>query len=197
MKKIDIIQTTILVIAIMVGYSVVEFFLSLLAALPQIFSPYANGAGNLATRLIVMMLAAIATYLLIRFSRRIAAWLLKNDPDGDTEGAARWDVDRRTLVFALIIGIGLYTMVYALAYAINDLIDFFNLKVAVTSGRPAPSRKDYLVLELLRLTIGAMLVYAAPNLSDFIEKTIAVRLKREAPEEQEGSAETRTDTQPD
>jgi len=178
MKKIDILQTTILVIAVMSAYSVMENILSTVSAFAQAFVPYSPGFGAAITQLIITIAVAIVVYLLIRYSRWIAGWLLKNDPDGDTEDTARWNVDRRTLIFALIIGIGLYTVIFALAYAINDFIDFFNLKVAANSGISVPNRRNYLILELLRLTIGAFLIYGAPNLTDFIEKTIAVRLKR-------------------
>ena len=181
MKKIDIIQTTILVIAILNAYTLVEFLLSTLSSISLAFYPYSGGVGDVIVKLIITLAVIGGVYLLIRYSRRIALWLLKADPEGDTQGEARWNVDRRTLVFALFIGIGLFMFSDATVYAIRDFYDLFKEKVA-SHTIMAPPKTNYLVLELLRVTIGALLIYASPTLTDFIEKKIAVRMKIPATE---------------
>lgn len=182
MKKIDIVQTTVLVIAVINAYSAVDYFLSLLPALAMAFNPISGGVADIMIRLIITIAMVVAVYLLIRYSRQIAVWLLKSDPESDEEDVARWNVDRRTLIFALIVGIGLYMLVFALSYAINDLYALFKYKAATGYSTRTPPKTNYLVLELLRVTIGAFLIYASPNLTDFIEKNIAIRLKVATPE---------------
>jgi hypothetical protein len=179
MKKVDILQTTLLVLAIMNAYVAMEYFLSMLAEIPKASSLYSGGFGEVITLLIITIALAAAVYLLIRYSRRIAEWLLKIDPEGDTEDTASLDLDRRTILFVLCVGIGLYVLIQASAYAIDDAYDLFKNKVTGTSALLA--KRNYLVLELLRVTLGALLIYAAPNLTDFIEKKIAVRLKSQTP----------------
>jgi hypothetical protein len=45
--------------------------------------------------------------------------------------------------------------------------------LSLLNSQPA---RNYLILELLRVTLGCFLIYAAPSLANMIEKNIAVRL---------------------
>jgi hypothetical protein len=89
-------------------------------------------------------------------------------------------LDRRNIVFALIIGIGLYTLIQAAPYVIVHLFELFRNKVGPDMFRQGSPGKTNLIVQLLQVTIGAFLVYAAPTLTNFIDKTIAVRLDGES-----------------
>jgi hypothetical protein len=231
MKKFDIVHTTILIVAILCGYSALQQFLGILSAVfyaSDIF--YArSGIGSIALpTLISTCTYVIAAIILVKNSKRIANFLMGSEkqeyeefldgttPDEnvpqaaetieptrppypttpayptttinptdptalvppETPEAAEWHLDRRSILFALFIGIGLYTMIEYIPALLNSLLAQFRHEVA--SGamdliKPARN-KDSVVLELLRVTIGAFLIYAAPNLTNFIEKTIAARL---------------------
>lgn len=210
MKKFDIVHTTILIVAILCGYSALQQLLGILSAVfyaSDIFYSR-SGIGSIALpALISTCTYVIAGTILVKNSKRIANFLMGSEkqeyeeflddatPDEhvpqpaettdptalvapETPGAAEWRLDRRSILFAMFIGLGLYTMIEYIPALLNSLFAQFRHEVA--SGamdliRPARS-KDSILLELLRVTIGAFLIYSAPNLTNFIEKTIAARL---------------------
>jgi hypothetical protein len=203
MKKIDLLHTTILIIAILCGYSALQQLLSLLSASFYISDIFVSTSGMGTVVSVALLQAAldiIACILLVRNGRRIAAYLLRNDnPRGLPEltdlaksaaeaagaessatknpDALEWRFDRRNLVFVLIIGIGLYTSILHIPVLFKELIDLFRNQVRRDSmGFAKALGKDDVLLNLLRVTIGALLIYAAPTLTNFIERTIAPRL---------------------
>jgi hypothetical protein len=203
MKKIDLIHTAVLIIAILCGYSALQQLLTLLSAslyLSDIFEATSGMGAVVSLALLQAALYTIACILLVRNGRRIAAYLLRNhhppvpsqviDPEssaveaGGAETSATenpdahvWYFDRRDILFVLFIGIGLYTLILHIPVLLNELIDLFRNQVKRESmGFAIPSKKEDVLLNLLRVTIGTLLIYAAPTLTNYIEKTIASRL---------------------
>lgn len=176
MKKIDLVQTTLIVIAVLNAYNALYAIIGLLAGISM--ASGLDGQQALIAQFVLTVIVTGGVFLIIRYSRQIAAWLLKFDPEGDAEGSARWDVDRRALIFARLIGMGLFMLIESLPNLAEDLFYAFKSKVGHNAGPFAP-KENYLLLELLKAALGALLVYAAPGLTDFIEKSIAVRLKRQ------------------
>jgi hypothetical protein len=203
MKKIDLLHTTILIIAILCGYSALEQLLSLLSAsfyISDIFVATSGMGTVVSVALLQAALDTIACILLVRNGRRIAAYLLRKhqppvspqvtDPESSAAEAAGAEIsatddpdalqrnfDRRDILFVLFIGIGLYTLILYVPALLNELISVFRNQVKRDSmGFAIPPGKDDVLLNLLRVTVGALLIYAAPTLTNFIERTIAPRL---------------------
>ncbi|HEV9036723.1 MAG TPA: hypothetical protein VGQ51_08885 [Puia sp.] len=174
MKKIDIIQTTLIIIAVLNAYNALYTIIALVTEVPMVSGP--GGQQALIAQFLISALVTSGVFLIIRYSRPIAAWLLRFDPEGDAEGSARWHLDRRTLIFALFIGIGALMLINALPDVAADLFYAFKSKVS-RSVEPFAPNENQLLLQLLKVALGALIVYAAPGLTGFIEKSIAVRLK--------------------
>jgi len=191
MKKIDLIHTTLLIVAILTGYTALTYFLLLLSEVTFLSGPFSDLSMRFAYFAILTGLFSFACIILIRNSRRYASLILKDEPEGSWEDTARWNLDRRNLLLVLFIGIGLYTLIQAAAFLLYDGYHWFTTKVSGGFGMETPdSRKTSVALELLRLTIGAFLIYAAPNLTNFIENNIAIRLQEENPDRGEDSQST-------
>jgi hypothetical protein len=214
MKKADLLHTTILVLAILAGYSAMQGVLYFLTYVTFATDSTAS-TGLLLYQLFPALLFAVACVLLIRNGRKYTAALLKMADAKDTEeeeeeeiviipetGASvaeapktaletvpvfeaagdadiELQLDRRNIVFALIIGIGLYTLIQAVPYVIVHLFELYRNKVGSDMFKQGASGKTNLIIHLLQVTIGAFLVYAAPTLTNFIDKSIAVRLDGE------------------
>lgn len=174
MKKIDLIHTAILIVAILAGYMAIQSIISALS-----FITFYHGdrlSDQLAYLSIACLGPVIVCLVLIRNGRRLAELMLKDEPEGSWEQASYWDLDRRNIIFVLFIGIGLYIMIQAIPNLLIDLYQLFAEKVSPVLLRTMNVNKDTLVIELLRITIGTFLIYASPTLTNFIESTIAVRL---------------------
>jgi hypothetical protein len=177
MKKVDLLQTTILIVAILAGYDAVQNLISLLS-----YMAYGNDLYRLQSispiiyNLLMVVLHAIACVILLRNARKYATAILSDEEETSWEAAAEWQLDRRNIIFVLFIGMGLYTLIQAIPYAIDHFLEFFTSKVSRDPMQPQSARKNLLLVELLRTTIGGFLIYAAPSLTNYIDKKIAVRL---------------------
>jgi hypothetical protein len=176
MNKTDLIHTTILIVGILCGYSALQSALYFLTSLTYSVDLYhLQGIASPLENLIPVALYSIACAILIRNGRKYATTLLNKDEDSFAEEAVEWQLDRRNIIFILFIGMGLYTLILAVPFVISDFFDLFKDKVGA-SALITPAKKNYLVTELLRTTIGIFLIYAAPSFTNYIDKTIAVRL---------------------
>jgi len=174
MKKIDLIHTAILIVAILAGYMAIQ---SIISALSFITFYHGDGLSDQLAYLSIACLGpVIACLVLIRNGRRLAELMLKDEPEGSWEQASYWDLDRRNIILVLFIGIGLYIMIQAIPNLLIDLYQLFVDKVAAPRFKTHDIDKSTLAIELLRITIGTFLIYASPTLTNFIESTIAVRL---------------------
>jgi hypothetical protein len=199
MKKIDLLHTTVLIIAILCGYSALRAFLAILNVsiyYSDLF--YSMSRSPILPTFIQAVVYLIACILLVRNSKRIATYLLGNDrpdfeeflaadDDATTDpappataitdpDAIEWHLDRRNIIFVFFIGIGLYTMIQNIPMALDALYTYFKNEVDARHLTNSPVRRDDLIYDLLSITIGALLIYAAPTLTNFIERTIAPRL---------------------
>lgn len=181
MKKIDLIHTTILIVALLNAYSAVEYFMLFISSLFSGFDLYHWQIPDAAISSLIIMGAFFgACVLLVKNGRKYAAALLPNEEEASWDNATEWQLDRRNIIFVLFIGMGLYTLIQAIPYAIDHLFELFTSKVS--SGFNSRLEKngsretELLLIELLRTTVGALLIYAAPTLTNYIDKTIAVRL---------------------
>jgi len=179
MKKIDLIHTTILIVAILAGYSALEYLfllLSSLAYLGQVYYATSQFTEKSAYYLIMIVLFSMTCILLVKNARKYAHILLKDEPEASWEDAPKWELDRRNIILVLFLGLGLYTMVQAIPYAISDFYDIFSKAIDSRELKQESTQKEALIIQLLRVTVGAFLIYTAPALTKFIDKTIAVRL---------------------
>src|SRR5882757_6116934 len=184
MKKFDLVHSTILIVAILSGYTALESILYLLSSIVYTTDSSAYVQRQLPDSvlysLLVTLIYAITCIALMKNARKFAAMLLKEEPEGTGEDQARLPLDRRNLLLVLFIGMGLYSLIQYLPYVIRDLIDFFQQKINADQLRVRIPNKGTLVVELLRVTIGAFLLYAAPTLADLTLKHVAVRLKNDS-----------------
>lgn len=176
MKKIDLVHTTILIVAILAAYQAIMYIISILSILAFAGNEYMfkQASSQFAFTAIMTVSFAVLCVILVKNGRKYAGLLLKDEPEGSWEDAPKWDLDRNNILLALFIGIGLYTLVQSIPHLITDFYQLFSEKVG--SSMHDGSRTDSLLLECLRTTVGFVLIYAAPNLTQFIERTIAVRL---------------------
>jgi hypothetical protein len=174
MKKIDLVHTAILIVAILAGYSAIEYLFYVMANLVYSISPYFS-FERMFYDLLMVILFSIACAVLVKNGRKYAGLILKDEPEGSWDEAARLQLDRRNLLLVLFIGLGLYTLIQYLPYVLNDLFQLYRDKVSSGLDKQSDSKKAPLVIEMMRVTIGAFLIYAAPALTDFIIKKIAVR----------------------
>src|SRR5581483_9119911 len=102
MKKIDLIHTAILIVAILAGYMAVQ---TIISALSFITFYHGDGLSDQLSYLSIACLGpAITCIVLIRNGRRLAELMLKNDPEGSWDQPSYWDLDRRNIIFVLFIG---------------------------------------------------------------------------------------------
>lgn len=176
MKKIDLIHTTILIVAILAGYSALQYIIYVLSSVAYVSDLYYLRNQSLAYYLIMAALFAAVCIILIRNGRKYSALLLKDEPEGSWDEAMQWQLDRTNILLVLFIGMGLYTLIQSIPYVISDFFDFFRDKVGPRVFKEDGSRKGNFIIELLHTTIGAFLIYAAPALTNFINKKVAGRL---------------------
>jgi hypothetical protein len=204
MKKIDLLHTTVLIVAILCGYSGILTLLGILNAVIYMSDIFYDKSGTTGAFIVPSIIQAgiyaLICIILIKNGKRIANYLVGNErpefeefPDetdsGDTHprpaattvtedpDTLEWHLDRRGILFALFIGIGLYTFIQYIPPFLNGLImEFRGLGSAGAIELIRPAHRDPLLLDGLRITIGALLIYAAPTLTNYIEKTIAARL---------------------
>jgi hypothetical protein len=197
MKKIDLLHTTVLIIAIICGYSALAEFLSILGAsvyFSEIFtSGYGSGGGGVVVPILGhAVVYAIVCIVMVRNSKRIATWLLGNDrPEyeefleesgsGKTSAEEAKDVEavtaRSSAAVTTVAGIDAGG-----AENPDEIITQFRTKVAEGSlnfGKLSEGR-DHLLLDLLRVTISTLVIYAAPTLTNLIDRTLASRLGTES-----------------
>ncbi|GGA91964.1 hypothetical protein [Puia dinghuensis] len=185
MKKADLVHLTLLIVAILSGYTAVDYLISVLSMVAYLGEPLSQFTTRAAYLFLYAFLHACVCIALIANGRKYAAMILRDEPEGSWEDAARWDLDRRNMLFVLFIGIGLYMLIMYGAYAISDCYQLFAEKVnsngalGLNDSRPVKPHTVNIAIDLLRLTFGAGLVYASPTLTNFIEKKIAIRLQRD------------------
>ena len=177
MKKFDLIHTTVLIVAILIGYMALQYVVSAISAIA--FSVSSNYAGSnlqqvVTGYLVIAAFFAAAAFVLIKNGRKCTDLILRYDPETEFDDAPKFDLDRGNLLFVLFIGIGLYVVIQALPNALYNIWMLFSTKISPSNSN-APVDGSKIALELLRVTIGALLIYAAPNLTSFIENKIAAR----------------------
>ncbi|HTR29982.1 MAG TPA: hypothetical protein VMH27_11980 [Puia sp.] len=201
MRKIDLLHTTILIVAILCGYAALRELLGVLNATfyaSDIFYARSGYGAFILPSLIEAGGYVVACIVLIRNSERIAVSMLGNSRpeyeeflEGEEPSAAapemaeepdqlEWKLDRMTVLYVFFIGLGLYTLIEYIPDLLNSVIGQFKTEVSGALRLVQPERRnyrDYLLLDALRATIGALLIYAAPTLTNFIERTISIRLQ--------------------
>jgi hypothetical protein len=177
MKKIDLVHTTILIVANLCGYSALQQLLFLISSFSYASDLYYGKTTNIIfPNLFQAALFSIACLILIRNGKKFAVALLPEDPaDASAEDAVGWQLDRRNMIFVLFIGLGLYTLIQNIPPLLSDFFNLFKDQVRADLLKRPPYR-DYLAIDLLRVTVGAILLYAAAPLTNSIDNKVAVRL---------------------
>ena len=186
MKKVDLVHTTIIIIALLAGYSALQQILGLLSVLGYVSDIFLSlrgpDYGTIVLYLITLAMYVIICVVLIRKGRSYAAAILKNEPEATWEDAPQVQLDRRNLIFVLLIGMGIYTIMETLPYLIRNLFELFRNKAGadyLTAPRAKPGTPT-IATELLKVTLGAFLLYVSAPITNFIEKNIAVKLKSDS-----------------
>src|SRR5580704_12909499 len=110
MKKIDLIHTTILIVALLNAYSALEYFMGFITSLFSGVDLYHWQIPDAAiSNLIVAGVFFGACVLLVKNGRKYAAALLPNEEEASWDNATEWQLDRRNILFVFFIGMGLYT----------------------------------------------------------------------------------------
>jgi hypothetical protein len=178
MKKIDLIHATILIIALLAGYSAINTFIALLSFsgyISDIFMSESRMGAPLVSTLVTVILLSGTCILLIKNGRKLAERILKNDPETASDQTSDIPLDRHSLIFVLLIGMGIYIMIQAIPATLSDLFDLFQNKIATDLFKHTTPDKEKVIVELLRITVGAFLVFAAPTLTNWIDRQSARR----------------------
>lgn len=170
MKKSDLIHVTVLIAAILLGYTALECLLGLLSLLTRWED---TSSGTVIYELVLTALFSLASVLLIRYSRQVTGVILKDEP-ANPEGS-RWELDRRNILFVLFIGLGIFICIQAIAYGIGDFFDVYSNQVNPGAYKRVSIRNG-LLIQSLRALMGFLLIYGAPNFTNLIERTIAHKL---------------------
>lgn len=177
MKKIDLIHTAILIVAILAAYAAIQYTIGLLSILAFLGdgAMFKQASEQFIYTIIPIVAFTAACIILVKNGRKYATLILKDDPEGSWEDAPKWDLDRRNILLALFIGMGLHMLIQSIPSLLTDLYDIFSDKVH-SYMLEGPGKKGSLIPDLLKTTIGAVLIYASPALTNFIDRSIAVRL---------------------
>jgi hypothetical protein len=173
MRKFDLIHTTILIIGLLAGYWAISSLIAMLSFagyISDIFVSSRSVASQLIRLLANLIIPAIACVVLIRNGKRCATAILKNEPGAIREDAPKIDLDRNNLVFVLLVGLGLSTLIQSLPHALVDAYQLFGNKVAPPQYGMQVTDKGTLAIDLLKVTFGLFLIYAAPTLTNLIER---------------------------
>ena len=177
MKKIDLVHTTILIIALLAGYSAIQYFISLCSLF--VFATSGGMSDGFVQQtilsIILIMAQVILAVALVKNGHKYAGLLLKDEPEGSWEDAPKWDLDRHGILMVLFIGMGLYTLIQTIPDLLLDFYKIFRDKIRYNTDRPI--NWDVVATILLKALTGFSLIYAAPPLANYIEKTIAIRMK--------------------
>lgn len=180
MKKVDLIHTTILIVGILAGYSALQYIFYLLSSIAYVRGTYTESYERMIYYIVMIVLFSVTCGVLVKNGRKYASTMLKEEHEGSWEEAAYLQLDRRNIVFVLFIGLGLYTLIQSVPYVLGDLFELYRSKISSGMVKENAPNGVPLIIELLRVTIGTLLIYAAPALTDFITKKIAVRLDSES-----------------
>lgn len=175
MKKIDLIHTTILIVAILMAYSALQTIFGLLAVVASLGELYHTEAPVLNRLIYSLFLIAAFTgisVLLIRNARKYAQSILKYDIEGQLDDELKWQLDRSNIILVLFIGFGIYTFLASIPNLVSDAIQWFTSKVDSSIFDKKTFSKSSLLIDLLRLTCGAFLIYGAPNFTKTLEAHI-------------------------
>lgn len=91
MKKIDLVHTTVLIVAVLAGYSALEYIFYLLVSITEALDSsylYTQSSGLFLHYCLLILLFAAASIILVRNGRKYAGLLLKDEPEDSGEDAA-------------------------------------------------------------------------------------------------------------
>jgi hypothetical protein len=173
MRKIDLVHTTILIVAILTGYSAIVYLILALSTIANLsdFLYLRNSIGQrLAYYLVIAVLFAISCGILLKNGRKYALALLKDEPAGSWDDAVLWQLDQKHLLQVLFIGMGMYTLIQSVPFALDELYELFKDKIHPDPSKSMGGQKSSITIELIRIVFGAFLLYSAPALTRLFHK---------------------------
>jgi hypothetical protein len=142
MKKFDLVHTTILIVAILCGYSALRLVLDMLTGLFLIAGMYGTSTlPFISANLIQAVIYFIACIILIRKGRTYATAILRIGPaeKPSEDDSVEWQLDRRNILFVLFIGLGLYSLIEAIPPVLTQAYALFKDRISTrfckTAGR--------------------------------------------------------------
>jgi hypothetical protein len=170
MKKIDIIQTTIIIVGILVGYSAIQIILGLFTQIA--YTQELGGPSVLFQYILFGALHAACSIVLISKSKKISLLIVDESDD-----SVQINISRTDIIFAMIVGIGLYTLIQPVPQVLTDIFFFFKNEVRSNGDTVIPSKKEAFAVELLRVLFGFFIIYGAPTFTNIITDKIASKIK--------------------
>jgi len=175
MKKIELIQTTIIMVAILAGYSALQSLMSILSMIAfskDLNYMLENISGTIISYLLFAVFYGIGAVILIKKYKVIASSLM----DKEDENPGFINIDAKVIIFILLIGIGPYFLIQSVPHAISDLFFYFKKSLKSYGDSIIDSKKDVLAVDLLRDVIGFIIIYASPSIANFINSNIAPKI---------------------
>lgn len=176
MKRAQLIEYSILIIGLIFGY---KFFESILSAIVQIFYSLQSGGDFvdvLLPTLLFIALYAICFVMLIKRSRQIATYISKDSANE----IIPVKIDKRSLLYVILIGIAVVTIISNAAEIILYLFDAFKKEVGRKSmsdfDTPTDSKYRFKTAALQTI-IGLVVLYFSNDICGwFIRKTVVDKL---------------------
>jgi hypothetical protein len=168
MRRVQLIQITILVVAIICGYKAVESLISTIIPLLFGFGSENQFFSFVLRFLVLTGIYTAAFFVLIRFNRPIADYIEREGrPDGiseDTPVALR--VEQTNLFYVVLISLSLLTLIEVLPTIIMSIFQYFKNEI----GRLGTRADSDFKTSALKLVIGVILLFAARPISLWLNK---------------------------
>jgi hypothetical protein len=169
MKRAQLIEWGIIVIALIFGFKFLEGCISLIIQ----FS-YAFGEPDIATTLLpvilVLGLYAAGFFLVIKNSHKLAIYLAGSDSP-DTNISLR--IGKRSMLQVILIGICCFTILSRLADIIYFLFPAFRHEVRgnrlldLSANSTSPDKITF-VIDLIAIILAMIIIYASKNIADWM-----------------------------
>ncbi len=174
MKKVQLIEISILVIALICGY---KFFDSLVSsAITTLYMITYNYNESLATIFQYLVLAAIyfgLFLLLVRKRTWIAAYIDKQGepgPDTGNAGDINFSVNQSSLLFIVLVSMCCITLITEVPTILIGIYNYFKKEVSRFAEGPTQSDINFKAAAV-KLVVTVIVLYCARQISDWFGKS--------------------------
>lgn len=172
MKKGDIIQLTVIIIALIIGFNAIKFFIDTVVNVLYIISMEDMGRNLLSplivTILITLLQSALCWILLLR-SAKIADFIYEKTGMGTSFKIVSQPND---LLYILLIITGCYFLLQHIPVLIKGLVSAFRSKATSRFDVPEYNSNIDWTLTFIKILVPAVLLMAARPIANYFAKSV-------------------------